>query len=949
MAGRWSSEQVVAEYRDLQASAMAVDHAGQLALLAGRRALAIVQLNKPTEIVKKIPRNSKWEISAAQWNPHPSHGHLFVTASNQRADLWSWNGVSSCTEPQESLKAHTRVISDMDWSPKEPTIIATCSVDTYTFLWDTRDVRKPSVALQAVAGASQVKWNKVNSNLLATTHDGDIRIWDPRKGTSPVQYIAAHLSKIHGLDWSPDSEFHLATSSQDSTVKFWDVTNPKQPVIKLPSPSPVWRARYTPFGQGLVSVVVPQLRRGENSLFLWSLSKEQRQSAVHTFVGHTDVVLEFQWRRPDDDCNDYQLVTWSKDQSLRLWRIDSNLQKVFLPSPTVTLEEDVTDSPLVSEPVKIPQTITAKENETATPPTLTNVQRDNGHSPINQPRNLMQEFRLVNFNIANVKMDPIKRTCTVSTVSGPHIVLLSMHFPTSYPDKEPPSFQFGKATTLDVAAQTKLIKVLCDTAKQHVNYNRSCIEPCLRQLVASLEALTATVIGEEANPFQPPQTHRPPNFLPIFNYSAILDQGIPFPRTSGARFCGVGVLVCFSRRSEHANLRRTSSSIDATPRSMSTLSAFSQTALTPQGQVGPPMLNLFNLGNMASMARSPPTDNSVSLAHFYNYKDRLELRQRSKPRLRDATDHRRDVKVTSKVSPVAIYDVSCLLPVHRTLAENYVLDPNDVPCMCRKNASVAASVGREDLVQMWSLAALANDKNLTPDLDPEKGSPWALHPFGRKMLKSILLYYASIRDVQTLAMLCCTFGTRSDAKASQHVQQIVRSSSRLEESGSNVAVPRMRRSNSCSDVFDDSYRFVEMKDASEKEQEQHVRNMRMLDSAASQQYDHYKRVYADLLFRWGLLNHRALILKYVGPPTDFHKGLECKAQCQHCTHDSKDVQCVRCNKYVLQCSICHITVKGASSFCLLCGHGGHSSHMIAWFREHSLCPTGCGCSCLTAP
>lgn len=28
----------------------------------------------------------------------------------------------------------------------------------------------------------------------------------------------------------------------------------------------------------------------------------------------------------DDD--DYQLITWSKDQSLRIWRVDVNLQKV---------------------------------------------------------------------------------------------------------------------------------------------------------------------------------------------------------------------------------------------------------------------------------------------------------------------------------------------------------------------------------------------------------------------------------------------------------------------------------------------------------------------------------------------------------------------------------------------------------------------------------------------
>lgn len=30
------------------------------------------------------------------------------------------------------------------------------------------------------AGASQVKWNKFNDTLLATSHEGDIRIWDTR-------------------------------------------------------------------------------------------------------------------------------------------------------------------------------------------------------------------------------------------------------------------------------------------------------------------------------------------------------------------------------------------------------------------------------------------------------------------------------------------------------------------------------------------------------------------------------------------------------------------------------------------------------------------------------------------------------------------------------------------------------------------------------------------------
>ena len=40
-----------------------------------------------------------------------------------------------------------------------------------------------------------------------------------QKPNTAVEYVAAHLSKIHGLDWHPDNEFILATSSQDNSVR----------------------------------------------------------------------------------------------------------------------------------------------------------------------------------------------------------------------------------------------------------------------------------------------------------------------------------------------------------------------------------------------------------------------------------------------------------------------------------------------------------------------------------------------------------------------------------------------------------------------------------------------------------------------------------------------------------------------------------------------------------
>lgn len=67
-----------------------------------------------------------------------------------------------------------------------------------------------------------------------------------------------------------------------------------------------------------MTIVVPQLRRGENSLLLWNTTN--LSAPIYTFVGHTDVVLEFQWRHQKlgtySENNDFELITWSKDRSV---------------------------------------------------------------------------------------------------------------------------------------------------------------------------------------------------------------------------------------------------------------------------------------------------------------------------------------------------------------------------------------------------------------------------------------------------------------------------------------------------------------------------------------------------------------------------------------------------------------------------------------------------------
>ncbi|XP_072278600.1 GATOR2 complex protein WDR59 isoform X2 [Pyxicephalus adspersus] len=977
MAAHWSSENVVVEFRDSQATAMSVDCQGQLAVLSSRRFLYIVNLDTPTEGHRKISRQSKWDIGTVQWNPHDSYGYFFAASSNQRVDLYQWKDGTG--DIATSLQGHTRVISDLDWSVFEPDVLVTSSIDTYIYIWDIKDTRKPTVSLSAVAGASQVKWNKKNGNCLATSHDGDVRIWDRRRPSTAVEYIAAHLYKIHGLDWHPDNEHILATSSQDNSVKFWDWRQPRKCLSVLACQVPVWKARYTPFSNGLVTVMVPQLRR-ENSLLLWNVY--DLHSPVHIFVGHDDVVLEFHWRKQKEGQKDYQLVTWSRDQTLRMWRVDAQLQRLCANDEIMELDELMDGMSLMPE-----QKIMQPQEQTSGPSEEEAFSEDSSSMPVmvgdteqcSLPQTLQQEFSLINVHIRNVniEMDAMNRSCTVSVRCGNHRVRMVVKFPVQYPNNAAPSFQFVPPTTITSAMKVKLLKILKDTSLQKVKRNQSCLEPCLRQLVSCMESFVDQESSPSDNPFslQNPVTPPLPTFARVTNaYGSYQDANIPFPRTSGARFCGAGYLVYFTRP---MTMHRTVSPTEPTPRSLSALSAYHS------GVIAPMKIRTEAPGNLLLYGGSPTRSEKeqVSISSFY-YKERtspLSARRRwsiqvindfpksrrwkSKRETSDSSS--RPIKAAGKV---IIQDISCLLTVHKALGEMYILNRGDLQEMCQKNAASALSVGRRDLVQVWALAAAANDICLTPKSDPDVETPWAHHPFGRQLLESLLTHYCHLHDVQTLAMLCSMFDAHLQPQGngvSCHPFPSRSNHSRYPSftssgSGSSMSDPGFGTGGwsgggqdgdhaaPWGDASPDEYRYgnINYVDPREREKEQHDKNKRILDPANTQQFDDFKKCYGEILYRWGLQEKRAEVLKFVSSPPEPHRGIEFGIYCSHCRSEVRGTQCAICKGFTFQCAICHVSVRGSSNFCLSCGHGGHTAHMLEWFSNQEVCPTGCGCHCL---
>lgn len=177
-----------------------------------------------------------------------------------------------------------------------------------------------------------------------------------------------------------------------------------------------------------------------------------------------------------------------------------------------------------------------------------------------------------------------------------------------------------------------------------------------------------------------------------------------------------------------------------------------------------------------------------------------------------------------------------------------------------------------------------------------------------------------------------------------------------------TAVAKNKRSMSWSDAYDPGDELVRLmpngnasvsKEEEEEESElslekeklEHDNNTRMLDPNIWEQYDRYKMAYASMLYNWQLFNQRAVLLKFISAPTPQHTGLEFGVCCHNCGKDIRGPQCGWCKYPAFQCSVCHSGVKGLSNFCMVCGHGGHTAHLMEWFQTQSVCPTGCGCKC----
>jgi ribosome assembly protein RRB1 len=123
-----------------------------------------IRLWNPSQSFNNINNNNKI-------NNNTNNGGSFSSSSSNLSSF-SWQ------VDNQSLHSHKGSVEDLQWSPSEATVFASCSSDRSIKIWDIRDKSKAQISIDAhEEDVNVISWNKSVAYLLASgCDDGSFKV-----------------------------------------------------------------------------------------------------------------------------------------------------------------------------------------------------------------------------------------------------------------------------------------------------------------------------------------------------------------------------------------------------------------------------------------------------------------------------------------------------------------------------------------------------------------------------------------------------------------------------------------------------------------------------------------------------------------------------------------------------------------------------------------------------
>jgi len=165
---------------------------------------------------------------AMAWSPtEASKGQLLTGDGSNNIYHWQPTDGASWRVDAVPFVGHTDAVEDLSWSPVEPNVFASCSVDQTIRIWDTRQKKSQITVKAHDSDVNVINWSPVVPHLLLSgADDGSFRIWDLRQFGSgkPAAHFKWHTSPITSVQWHPTEDSMLAVSEAKCATTVWDMS-----------------------------------------------------------------------------------------------------------------------------------------------------------------------------------------------------------------------------------------------------------------------------------------------------------------------------------------------------------------------------------------------------------------------------------------------------------------------------------------------------------------------------------------------------------------------------------------------------------------------------------------------------------------------------------------------------------------------------------------------------